>query len=192
MVRTCCRCSKNYRVDEDGEHVTQEDCIYHWGRIRSQRIARQLEKVYSCCGSRLTGVGCAISKYHVHDGDDTKLLSGFVKTQPVRKPLPANETYGIYALDCEMCYTLNGVELVRVSVVNHKLESVYETFVKPHQTVLDYNTRWSGITAADLDNCNVRITDVQRDLLKLFNSQTILIGHSLENDLKSLKVNRSN
>lgn len=83
------------------------------------------------------------------------------------------------------------MELVRVSVVNHKSQAVYETLVKPHQQVLDYNTRWSGITAHQLENCHVSIEDVQRRLLKLFNNKSILIGHSLESDLKALKVRRS-
>ncbi len=87
------------------------------------------------------------------------------------------------------CYTINGLELVRVSVVNHKLQSVYETLVKPHHDILDYNTRWSGITEEHLQNCNVTFEDVQRRLLKLFNNKSILIGHSLESDLKALKVN---
>jgi RNA exonuclease 1 len=77
---------------------------------------------------------------------------------------------------------------VRVSVVNHKLQSVYETLVKPRDKVLDYNTRWSGITEHQLEDCHVTIEDVQRRLLKLFNDKTILIGHSLESDLKALKV----
>jgi RNA exonuclease 1 len=60
------------------------------------------------------------------------------------------------------CYTINGLELVRVSVVNHKLQPVYETLVKPHQQVLDYNTRWSGITEHQLQDCNITIEDVQK------------------------------
>lgn len=87
------------------------------------------------------------------------------------------------------CYTINGLELVRVSVVNHRLQSVYETLVKPAHKVLDYNTRWSGITENHLKPCNVTLEDVQKNLLKLFNDKTILIGHSLESDLKALKVN---
>jgi RNA exonuclease 1 len=72
--------------------------------------------------------------------------------------------------------------------VNDKLQSVYETLVKPHHKVLDYNTRWSGINEHQLRDCNIRIEDVQRRLLKLFNNKSILIGHSLESDLKALKV----
>jgi len=99
--------------------LKQEPCIYHWGRILSQRgkiktlffkdknlflklVAGQIEKTYSCCSSKTNAVGCAVSPYHVNDGDETQLLSGYVKTQPLRKPLGPDESYGIFALDCEM------------------------------------------------------------------------------------------
>ena len=36
-TRVCCRCSKTYRINQDGEYIKQEECIYHWGRIRTQR-----------------------------------------------------------------------------------------------------------------------------------------------------------
>ncbi|CAF0782777.1 unnamed protein product [Adineta ricciae] len=187
-TRTCCRCGKLYKITNEGEYVKQDDCIYHWGRLRTQRVAGQIDKTYSCCSSKTNSAGCAVSQYHVHDADDTQLLSGYVKTQPLGRQLAPDESYGIFALDCEMCYTINGLELVRVSVVNQKLQSVYETLVKPHTRVLDYNTRWSGINEAQLRSCNVTIEDVQRHLLKLFNNRTILIGHSLESDLKALKI----
>lgn len=37
FIRICCRCSKTYKIDKDGEYLQQADCIYHWGRMRSQR-----------------------------------------------------------------------------------------------------------------------------------------------------------
>ncbi len=119
----CCRCSKTYKINKDGEYLRQEQCIYHWGRLLSQRgkikiisifkdeiclslVAGQIEKTYSCCSSKSNAIGCAVSPYHVHDGDETQLLSGYVKTQPIRKQLNADESYGIFALDCEMVKTL--------------------------------------------------------------------------------------
>ena len=86
------------------------------------------------------------------------------------------------------CYTTKGLELTRVSVVDKNLNIVYETIVKPHNEILDYNTRWSGLTKESFNNCNVRLDNVQNDLLNLFNKDTILVGHSLESDLKALKV----
>jgi hypothetical protein len=62
-------------------------------------------------------VGCAVGQYHVHESDNTQLLSGYVKTQPLRKQLGANEGYGIFALDCEMVRIL----IITLLYHNHKL-----------------------------------------------------------------------
>ena len=68
---------------------------------------------------------------------------------------------------------------------------VYESMVRPDDTIIDYNTRFSGVTARDLkggNNSVKSLKDVQSDLLGFINANTILIGHSLENDLRALKV----
>ena len=48
--------------------------------------------------------------------------------------------------------------------------------------------RFSGITAEDLVGVKTSLRDVQAVLLMMFSSKTILIGHSLESDLKALKL----
>lgn len=48
--------------------------------------------------------------------------------------------------------------------------------------------RYSGISEKTLQNVNRTLRDVQAVLLSMFNSKTILIGHSLESDLKALKL----
>ena len=48
--------------------------------------------------------------------------------------------------------------------------------------------RFSGVTEADLKNVTTTIRDVQAVLLSMFSSETILCGHSLDSDLKALKV----
>lgn len=86
------------------------------------------------------------------------------------------------------CYTTIGLELTRVSIINHKIECVYESFVKPENPILDYNTKFSGIKEGDLDSVTTTLKDVQKKILSMVNSKTILIGHSLESDLKALKI----
>ena len=67
-------------------------------------------------------------------------MAGYVQTKPHSHQRKQDEP-DVYALDCEMCYTSQGLELTRVSVVNTELVTIYETLVKPHNPVLDYNTR---------------------------------------------------
>lgn len=43
--------------------------------------------------------------------------------------------------ECLQCYTLQGLELSRVTVVSSNLQVVYDTFVRPDNEVIDYNTR---------------------------------------------------
>ncbi len=78
--------------------------------------------------------------------------------------------------------------MTRVTVVNTKLKTIYETLVKPSNPILDYNSKFSGIKEGDLDRVTTTLSDVQTRLRTLFNDKTILIGHSLDSDLKALKL----
>lgn len=48
--------------------------------------------------------------------------------------------------------------------------------------------RYSGISEKTLENVTKTLRDVQAALFTKFNAKTILIGHSLESDLKALKI----
>eukprot|EP00079_Xenopus_tropicalis_P012173 XP_002938865.2 PREDICTED: RNA exonuclease 1 homolog isoform X1 [Xenopus tropicalis] len=183
--RVCCRCGAEYSVSTSGNCVRREECIYHWGRLRRQRVHGALETHYNCCSGAVGSTGCQTAKQHVHDGRKEN-LDGFVKT--FEKPQPVDGNPGIFALDCEMCYTTQGLELTRVTVINSELKVVYDTFVKPDNKIVDYNTRFSGVTEEDLQNTTMTLRDVQAVLLCMFSSKTILIGHSLESDLFALKM----
>ncbi len=92
-------------------------------------------------------------------------------------------------MDCEMCYTTEGSELTRITIVSSDLKIVYDTLVKPDSPVLDYNTRFSGISERDLKHVRTTLKDVQAFLLNLLSSKTILIGHCLGSDFRALRVN---
>ncbi|XP_056459408.1 RNA exonuclease 1 homolog [Gadus chalcogrammus] len=183
--KTCCRCGAEYKVNVKGSCVRREECNHHWGRLRRNKGAGGWETNYNCCSGPVGTPGCQVSKQHVQDGRKES-VEGYVKT--FSKALPPDGDGGVYALDCEMCYTKQGLELTRVTVVNAELKVIYDTFVKPESKVVDYNTRFSGVTEEDLDNTTITLRDVQAVLLSMFSAESILLGHSLESDLLALKV----
>ena len=105
----------------------------------------------------------------------------------VLSAMQGEEEMKMFAIDCEMVETGNGSELARVSVVNENLECIYDTFVKPDSPIIDYRTKYSGITESSLDDVTTTLKDVQLKLSSLIPPDSVLIGHSLENDFHALK-----
>ncbi|CDQ71411.1 unnamed protein product [Oncorhynchus mykiss] len=185
FAKVCCRCGAEYKINANGNCVRKEECNHHWGRLRRHKVSGGWETNYSCCSGTVGSPGCSVSKQHVQDGRKES-LDGYVQT--FEKQLPPDGNGGVYALDCEMCYTKQGLELTRVTVINSELKVIYDTFVKPESKVVDYNTRFSGVTEEDLENATITLRDVQAVILNMFSTESILIGHSLESDLFALKV----
>ncbi|KAM6940870.1 RNA exonuclease 5 [Lycodopsis pacificus] len=94
----------------------------------------------------------------------------------------------LYGLDCEMCQTERGSELARVSLVDSDGNCLMDDLVKPQNRILDYLTRFSGITAAMLRPITTTLRDVQVKLRQLLPSDAVLVGHSVNNDLVALKL----
>ena len=62
-------------------------------------------------------------------------------------------------------YTTGGIELARVTVVSLDSKVCYEKPVRPAHQVIDYNTRFSGLTAEMMLGQSTTLKDVQKDLL---------------------------
>jgi len=185
-LKVCIRCQKNFFVSSSKEN--DQECYYHPKKPFNKRLGagRSREFVYDCCGASVgESEGCNVADSHVHDENKNK-LNGYVKTIDLRKK------ERVYGLDCEMIYTTQGFELARVSLVKHTGEIRYDTCVQPKGRVLDYNTKFSGITVDSLRNCKKTFNQVQNDLVNLISSKSILIGHSLESDLIALRLLHSN
>ncbi|CAG9533250.1 unnamed protein product [Cercopithifilaria johnstoni] len=110
--------------------------------------------------------------------------------------IPIKEKYGavkadspFFAVDCEMCTTETGEsELTRISIVNECYEVLLDTLVKPRNRIVDYVTKYSGITEEMLENVNVRVEDVQKALSHILPNDAILVGHTLECDFNAMRI----
>ncbi|XP_044745591.1 putative exonuclease GOR [Coccinella septempunctata] len=177
VERTCVRCNDQF-VNEHG-YLTKQQCFYHWGKISYCR--------HTCCENTPGSKGCTSSKHHVWNGTVAGInepLQGFVSTKRSEKVKRK-----VFAVDCEMCYTVRGLELCRVTVLGFDGATVYDYFVQPEEEVVDYNTRFSGVTESDVYGPKSKtFQQVQSDLLDFIDEDTILIGHALDNDLRVLKL----
>ncbi|KAJ0982788.1 hypothetical protein J5N97_011043 [Dioscorea zingiberensis] len=93
------------------------------------------------------------------------------------------------AIDCEMVLCEDDTEaVVKVCVVDHNLEVKLDKFVKPNKAIVDYRKEITGVSAEDLEGDACSLADIQKSLKKLLKHGTILVGHSLYNDLRALKI----
>lgn len=105
----------------------------------------------------------------------------------------------VFALDCEMVQTAQGSELARITLIlltevgQHVEDQVsymvmLDELVKPYTPILDYVTEYSGVTAASMDPVITRLEQIQAALISIVRENDILVGHSLENDLRALRL----
>ena len=95
----------------------------------------------------------------------------------------------IYSLDCEMVLTTDKVySLARVTLLDWSGHTALDKYVLPKLLVSDYFTQYSGITPAHLCAATSTLQEIQTELLTLLTPTTILLGHSLDSDLKALKL----
>ncbi|XP_046855353.1 uncharacterized exonuclease C637.09-like isoform X2 [Xenia sp. Carnegie-2017] len=108
-------------------------------------------------------------------------------TIPLSSTTEATASSPMFAIDCEMCMTSIGKELTRISIVNSSCKVVYDSLVKPDLPIIDYLTRYSGISKDDLCDVSTTLKDVQEMMKKLIPADAILVGHSLEFDFLCLQ-----
>ena len=97
------------------------------------------------------------------------------------------------ALDCEMvgCGERGDKSvLARVSITDCLGKELLDTYVQPGETVTDYRSAVSGITAKILlEKGAVSFHEARRRALELLErSDCLIVGHSLENDFECLDV----
>ncbi|XP_065342545.1 uncharacterized protein LOC135941164 [Cloeon dipterum] len=126
-------------------------------------------------------------RYPLPLGELATQYGNFVMTKDRYAEVTAHSP--MFGLDCEMCLTTAWKnELTRVSIVNENHELVYESLVMPYNRITNYLTQYSGITRKMMNGVKTRLKDVQRDIRNLLPPDAILVGQSLNGDLKALEM----
>lgn len=131
--------------------------------------------------------------YPIHSvlSGHTNIPSNWVETHH-KSDLGSQSKPRLIALDCEMCLTQIGLELARISLIDEDMNTIMDEMVQPSYPILDYLTQYSGIREENLIGVTTSLQDIQQRLLGIIDQDTILIGHSLECDLKTLKLAHPN
>ncbi|KDD71477.1 hypothetical protein H632_c4948p0, partial [Helicosporidium sp. ATCC 50920] len=87
-----------------------------------------------------------------------------------------------------MVQTAAGSELARVVVVDAQGAQLLDLLVRPSGPVLDYRTRWSGMTAERLEGAAHDLEAARAEVRRLVSSSTLVVAHSGENDLRALRL----
>lgn len=116
-------------------------------------------------------------------GEKKTLLGSF-------KPKEEKSLPNVVALDCEMVLVEGYASaLARATLVDVRTGDVLvDMLVKPAKPVVNYVTRYSGITESMLKTVSNTLEDCQNALFQFIDSNSFLVGHSLENDLKACQL----
>jgi len=167
-----------------------------WTFIPESRRAATLSALTLSCHSYST---LADNKYISGPGY-SKILGVEVPLSLIPIPTPAPDPQvpklSAVALDCEMVGIGRGIsELARISAVDALTSKILiDTLVQPTQPVKDWRTKFSGITKQAMTTAVAenRVLkgwpEARSELWKYIDSNTIIIGQSLNHDFDTLRM----
>ncbi|KAF9950329.1 RNA exonuclease 3 [Mortierella alpina] len=179
-VQVCDRCQKQFEIHEE---LTEEDnsaCQFHDRRIRTkvQNESNTFRAAMPHKAVQAAEKGRMYSRrmfFYVSKAEPRSLKHQLLlRRNSVMQWLPW------------ICYTTGGFELARISVVGQDGKTIMDELVKPKNTIVDLNSRYSGIMS--LEDAKYDLEQARALFLELIDGDTIIIGHSLENDFKVLRL----
>ncbi|KAN0009292.1 hypothetical protein ACTFIU_006571 [Dictyostelium citrinum] len=99
-----------------------------------------------------------------------------------------NESSKFFSIDCKIIEIEgNKGTLGKVCIANQNGQIVYEKIVKPMDKIVDFRTKFTGLTRDKVQREGTDFLQVQKEVEKILRHK-ILVGHDLVHDLKNLKL----
>ncbi|KAF9446957.1 Rexo1 protein [Macrolepiota fuliginosa MF-IS2] len=186
-VTKCERCAQPFQVSHTGSDT---ECLYHWGKQRTTKAGGEKIRTYTCCSRPVAESEGCVHGRHVFYESAPQTLHSRHAFSTLRPPSPSVKALDIAAMDCEMVYTTGGLRVARVSVIDNKDKSVFDELIRMDDDVhiIDYITRFSGITEENHSKATLPLSSIRKSLDSIINSETILVGHALDNDLRTMRM----
>lgn len=206
----CSHCGVKFNIAEISKPVS---CTFHPGKLQTSTYNNfnKGKKVYgtdytnrfhSCCSeTKGQSNGCKKLDHHVYKFNspvDLHLSKPFWKINAMRSSLQIKddskaqllrkEKIKAVGIDCEMCYTDKGFEMMKLSVVDFRTEKkLLDSIIHPDgDLIIDLNTHVSGVS--EIPQSALTFDEAMIKLAQLTDEDTIIVGHGLENDLNVLRL----
>ncbi|KAL2177279.1 ribonuclease H-like domain-containing protein, partial [Thermothelomyces heterothallicus CBS 202.75] len=161
-------------------------CKFHPGKV--------VLKAWTCCGKHVSEAPCSAKEGHDVVDDENQTIERrwqFDVTPPNKRP---SHRLAV-AIDCEMGTAFDDdSELIRLTLLDYfSGETLIDSLVYPDIPMKHFNTRWSGITRADMEASRrkrqcIRGRDAaRRAVFQFVGHSTVVVGHSAQHDLSALR-----
>ncbi|KAK3689739.1 ribonuclease H-like domain-containing protein [Podospora appendiculata] len=163
-------------------------CKFHPGAL-------DYRKFWSCCGTPAYRPGCKGEEEHEVQTYARGELERRWHFEPTPLPCLISDPRCAVAIDCEMGTAYDGEsELIRVTMVDYFSGAVLvDKLVCPDVKMAHYNTRYSGVTTGQMEAakraraCIFGTRNAKVELWRFVGPETIVVGHSAQNDLAALR-----
>lgn len=157
----CDRCATRFQVfpgrREDGALTSAGKCTFHPGKpyFPEKQLGdrSRVQKRWRCCKEAVGDTpGCTKAETHVFKISHPKRLAT-VLPYAETPPNPLAPTNRAVCFDCEMGYTVRGLELIRLTATSWPDgQELLDVLVQPLGEILDLNSRYSGVWPEDIIN----------------------------------------
>jgi hypothetical protein len=157
----CDRCAARFQVfpdrNDEGLLASNGPCRYHPNRKvfpprqKTDHQTGSQQAYYPCCMETVGAAGCTENDDHVFKTTSPSRLAAvlpFITTPENDNPSRGRDGKVVKAVtfDCEMGYTVYGMELIRITAVSWPdNKDLLDVLVRPLGAVIDLNSRFSGV-----------------------------------------------